>query len=141
MMPACEKKSDLGRMSCIVSSTEESECQSLPTLTKGVLTIHQNYRFDLTGDYVSCFESSSVQIAGKYRYKTTASEVIEMELSAESIVQNGDEKTEFPRTIAVINLDKNSGQGNFIDIWSNIRMKGLVKQDTIAKTLQCKLLQ
>lgn len=87
---------------------------------------------------MSCFQSSKVRILGQYQHTETPTQIIEMELSAEKIEQNEGKKIDFPRTIGVINLDRTSGKGNFIDIWSNIRMKGLVKQETIPKELNCK---
>lgn len=137
MLSACTRNNGLGNLTCAVSTPDVSECQSIPTLNKGTLDLKRNGTFTLSGDYVSCFQSSHVQITGRYQHAITPKQIVELELSAETITQEEGEKIEFPRTIAVINLDRKSGQGNFIDIWSTIRMKGLVKQEIIANALQC----
>lgn len=141
MLSSCTGINGLDNLTCAVSTPEVSECQSIPTLNKGALNLKRNGTFTLSGDYVSCFQSSHVLITGRYQHEITPKQVVEIELSAETIDQEEGEKIEFPRTIAVINLDQKSGQGNFIDIWSSIRTKGLVKQEIIAKTLQCEPLR
>jgi len=135
---ACSNNSRLDNMTCTVSTPEQKDCQSIPTLIQGTLSLKRNGSFELTGNYASCFQASSVQIAGQYLYTVTPKQIIEMELSAEKIEQDEGTKIDFPRTIAVINLDQNSGEGNFIDIWSDIRTKGLVRQENIPKKLHCK---
>ena len=125
-------------MTCVVSTPEQEECQSIPTLSSGTLSLKRNGSFELTGNYVSCFQSSNVQMLGQYQYTVTPTQITEIELSAEKIEQDEGKKIDFPRTIGVINLDRNSGEGNFIDIWSNIRMKGLVRQENMPKKLLCK---
>ena len=135
---ACSNNPGLANMNCTVSTTGKEECQSIPTLSSGTLKLKRNGSFELTGNYMSCFQSSKVRILGQYQHTETPTQIIEMELSAEKIEQNEGKKIDFPRTIGVINLDRTSGKGNFIDIWSNIRMKGLVKQETIPKELNCK---
>lgn len=138
MQFSCAKNTGLADLTCVVSSIEQGECPSIPTLQKGVLNLQQDGGFELTGNYASCYHSANVRILGQYQHSTTPKRIIEIELAADNITQDQGKKIEFPRTIGFINLDNTTLEGNYIDIWSNIRTKGLVKQETIAKKLQCK---
>ena len=90
MLSACTGNNGLDNLTCAVSTPDVSMCQSIPTLNKGTLNLKQNGSFELSGDYVSCFQSSHVLITGRYQHVITPQQIIEMELSAETIAQEDD---------------------------------------------------
>lgn len=137
LLSGCKQETyPFGNLNCQLETETPKICPDVPTLETGKLEVSSRGRFKLSGHYNACFHIEDVNISGKTKLHTLHNGYA-LELLGTQFEKTGGSLDKFPKTIGLINLNKENMKGRFVDFWAIIRGHGKNKPEAIVSHLQC----
>ena len=135
---ACSKTSLVCQLS-VKSLKEKQVCSSVLSLTSGVLRLDEKGKqFNLVAHYAACYQTTDIKVLGEFKQQQQDQSVLDLELLAKKFEIEGKATEQFSRTIGLVTLNKESLQGQFVDIWAIIRTHTETVENSPIIEVQCR---